>query len=288
MRYPVEQNRERIDLYRDRPLSEGYPGLQRSGVNFFKESTTSRYTDSTKEHGRIDKLLGYLGKLINLKIGAKTVLVIGCGPTPITIKYLIEHGYDAVGAEILPEYVNAASEFLQDRTRVYQARAESLPFAGNSKRIILMESLLEHVDSPTMCLSEAYRVLEPGGVLFITTTNKLSYTQGEYRVWFYNWLPALVKECYIFQSLHYSPSLANYSPLPAVHWFSYNELCVLGRQVGFGQFYSTIDLVDGTIPQHKKSFLRKWFLEKGRYNPWFRALALTQLGGDIFMLKRPL
>lgn len=275
------------DLYKDRPLSEGYPGLRNLGVDYFKKSQGLRYAHNSSEQQRmVLQLIGHLERLINLKAGARTVLVLGCGPEPYTVKTLLDHGYDAVGAEVLAEYVDAASEFLEDRTRVYQARAESLPFESNSKRIVLMESLLEHVDSPAMCLSEAYRVLAPGGVLFVTTTNKLSYTQGEYRVRFFNWLPALVQECYVFQHLHFRPNLANYSPLPAVHWFTYSKLCALGRDVGFGQFYSFIDLLDRENPRHEKSLFRRWFLKKGRYNPWFRALALTHLGGTIFMLKR--
>ena len=90
------------------------------------------------------------------------------------------------------------------------------------------------------------RVLVPGGIVFVQTTNRLRISltgaNGEYNVRYYNWLPRLVKESYVFLHLHYRPSLANYTERPAVHWFSYTDLCALGREVGFAQFYSPLDL----------------------------------------------
>ena len=48
----------------------------------------------------------------------------------------------------------------------------------------------------------------------------------------------------MFQMLHYEPQLANYNARPAVHWFSFPDLCRLGREAGFAQFYSPLDLID--------------------------------------------
>ena len=156
-----------------------------------------------------------------------------------------------------------------------------------------MESLLEHVDSPVIVLSEAFRVLEPGGVLYISTTNRLWLDQREYRVPFFQWFPDLVKESYVFKHLHYNPRLANYFPRPAVHWFTYAGLCKIGRSAGFALFYSPLDLIDADFPwlKKKRSITRmifKYILKPqvlGNH-PWLRSLALKQAGGHIFMLKR--
>jgi hypothetical protein len=95
-----------------------------------------------------------------------------------------------------------------------------------------------------------------------------------------------VKESYIFYHLHYQPSLANYSPRPAVHWFSYADLCALGRQAGFAQFYSPTDLLNLDKGDARPTW-RKRILDALRRNPWLRAANLTQIGGDIYMWKRP-
>ena len=66
-----------------------------------------------------------------------------------------------------------------------------------------------------------------------------------------------------------------------------DELCAAGRAVGFATFYSMLDLVPAASPWVKQSGVRRWMLGSVRRSPWLRALALTQAGGSIFMVKRP-
>jgi hypothetical protein len=141
-------------------------------------------------------------------------------------------------------------------------------------------------------LEEAERVLVAGGVAYISTTNRhrLGRADAEFNVRFFPWLPNTVKESYVFRHLHFDPSLANYTERPAVHWFTFAELCRAGREAGFSQFYSHLDLKtpvssnfsgSGYVRQLKASALIRV-----QRNPWLRALALTQRGGTIFMIKR--
>jgi hypothetical protein len=95
-----------------------------------------------------------------------------------------------------------------------------------------------------------------------------------------------VKEGYVFQHLHYRPELANFSSRPAVHWLSFADLCSRGRDAGFSQFYSPLDLMRIEDQIIQRSALRKFVLPRIQSNPWLRALALTQVGGSIFMMKR--
>jgi len=127
------------------------------------------------------------------------------------------------------------------------------------------------------------------------TTNRqrisLTGENGEYNVPFFHWLPRSVQESFVFLHLHYRPSLANYTQRPAVHWFSYADLCALGRQAGFAQFYSPLDLrrrsdVPLTANPVKRLLLQSRLLEAIQRSAWLRALALTQLGSNIVMLKR--
>ena len=272
------------NLYDGRYLSEGYPDLEKIGVEYFK---FHQGVDT-----RVSEIMACISRLINISSGLNTVCVIGCGPNPNSVKELLEKGFDTVGIEPVPGSAEAASRFLGDRSRIIICSAEKLLLKNNSQRIVILESVLEHVDSPLKSLSEAYRVLAAGGVLYIYTTNKyrisLNGRNDEFNVKFYNWLPNIIKESYVFKHLHYDPKLANYTPRPAVHWFSYAELCNLGRSVGFSQFYSLIDLLNTDSETIRKSALRKFLLNKVRYNPWLRSLSLIQYGSSIFMLKRNL
>jgi ubiquinone/menaquinone biosynthesis C-methylase UbiE len=199
-------------------------------------------------------------------------------------------GHHAVGVEPVTSFVEAAREYLGDASAVLQGTAERIPLDDESQHLVFLESVMEHVDSPTQSLQEAHRVLAAGGIAYVVTTNRFLFRptgkNGEFNARFYNWYPRLVKECYVFHHLHYKPSLANYTERPAVHWYSYSDLCRLGREVGFGQFYSILDLVRPEDAAIAKSRFRRLVLRQLQRFPWLRALALTQLGGTVVMLKR--
>ena len=231
----------------------------------------------------------YLSRLVGMD-DVKNVLVLGCGPHPQTAKIFAETGANVSAVEPVEQFVALARDYLEAKVNVMQGAAESIPLSTNSQQIVVFEAVLEHVDSIPLSLAEIYRVLAPGGVLYLTTTNRHRFSwkgkNGEYRTPFFNWFPSLVKEGYVFQHLHYRPELANYSSRPAVHWLTYSELCARGRDAGFAQFYSPVDLMRVDDRIIKKSGLRRFVLPLIQKNPWLRAFALTQIGGTIFMLKR--
>lgn len=271
-------------LYSERRLAQGYPGLSKLAFDRFS-AVLEEYGDESR---KINTLLARLDKLLDLN-EMRSVVVVGCGPKPQTIKLLSERGFHVVGVEPVSTFVESARAYVGSREGIIEGAAEAIPLPDNSQHIVFCDSVLEHVVSPSKSLDEMFRVLVPGGIAVVTTTNKFRISpaghNGEYRVRFFNWLPSLVKECFVFQHLHYDPSLANYSELPAVHWFSYSSLCGLGRQAGFSRFYSPLDLMDPAEPAIRKSRFKKWLLNRVKVNPWLRALALTQRGDTIIMLK---
>ena len=273
------------DYFRDRKLVDGYPELESISTEWFTESLTEDASQAEK----IQKVLSYLGRLVDLE-SSKRIVVVGCGPHPEATRILCELGYEVVAVEPVPGYVTAARDYLEGAADVRLGSAEALPLDDASQDIVFLESVMEHVDSPIASLREAFRVLAPGGIAFVVTTNRLRFSptgeNGEFNVPFYNWLPLLVKEGYIFQHLHFRPHLANFTPRPAVHWFTYSRLCELGRAAGFAQFYSHIDLM-GTDGLHDLGRLKRGLLRAVQSSPWVRALALTQVGGLVMMWKRP-
>lgn len=277
------------DVYAARKLAEGYPNLGALAHEHFVGTQSARADDEP----RVDRLLRLMGRLIYLEPGQR-VCVIGCGPVPQIMGVLSDRGFDVSGVEPVVSFVNEANAYL-GRDAVLVGAAECIPLPTASQHVVFFENVLEHVESPVRSLEEIYRVLMPGGIVLLTTTNRqrisLSGDNGEYNVRFFNWLPRLVQESFVFSHLHYRPSLANYTERPAVHWFSYADLCALGRHAGFAQFYSLLDLRRRTDVPLSGSFLKRWLLgspvlETMQRSPWLRSLALTQIGADIIMLKR--
>ncbi len=274
-------------IYKDRFLSEGYPNLEAMVVEHKRKRLKQK--NLKKVNTRILNNIHRIERLVDLSEGLKTVAVVGCGPNPLDMKLLLKLGYDVIGVEPLARSVSAAAEFLGDSRVIIKGSAESLQLPDLSQRIIIMNQVLEHVDSPIISLAECFRVLTPDGVLYVSTTNKYHFSisghNWEFRRRFYNWYPAVVKECYVFQHLHYNPKLANFSPRPAVHWYSYSELCKLGRNVGFAKFYSLFDLSEVNDPWIKNSLIRRRLLGFVKSNACLKAIALFQVS-TIYMYKR--
>lgn len=235
----------------------------------------------------VDDILTYIGRAVDISTSKKHAVVVGCGPLPYSVKRFGELGWVCVGIEPIRSMVLRAREYVGQPEAIMEGSAESLPLQDESQTLVIMQSVMEHVDSPSRALNEAFRVLQPGGVLYIHTTNRLAIKNGEYTLPLFQWLPKLVKEAYIHQHLHFNPSLARFTSRPAVHWFCYADLCELGRMAGFYRFYSKLDLMKSTDPIFQRSLWRKIAIDHVRYNPWLRSIALTQLAGSsIFMLKR--
>lgn len=271
------------DLYANRPLAEQYPDLERLGA----EHHAAHHEEQPLYTAGV---LQCLPRLVRLGAKPWRAAVVGCGPKPRALLETVRSGYDAIGIEPVAQNVEEARTFAGDAASVVQGSAESMPLPDASQDLVLMESVLEHVDSPLRSLMEMHRVLRPGGVLYIYTTNRLKFSwrgfNGEYNVPFLNWFPAGVREAYVFHQQHYAPQLANFNARPAFHWFTYTELCRLGRYAGFAAFYSLLDVVEPENDLVRGRRLRRALIPMVRRRPWLRTLVLTQAGGAIFMVKR--
>jgi len=270
-------------LYTNRPMSEGHPELNTEHLI----GETSKMLEARGEIARVQKQVTYIKRLVGLGNRAN-VLVLGCGPQPQIIKILTEMNFDVTGVEPVSRWLQSARESVGDPDRVLHGSAERIPLPAESQDVVFFESVLEHVDSAIDALRGIFRVLRPNGVALISTTNRHDLRpNAEYRVPLYQWLPAAVKEGYVHAHLHFRPELANYTPCPAVHWFSYVDLCRLGREAGFSRFYSLLDVVRPDDASIAGSWFRRRVLPMVQRSPWLRAVALAIIGGTIFMVKRP-
>jgi len=102
----------------------------------------------------------------------KTVLDIGCGGGGKTCYYATFNPEQIIGIDIVPHYAEEANDFarqkgLADVARFLTADSAELPFADNTFDTIIMNDAMEHVDRPEQTLQECFRVLKPGGHLYI-------------------------------------------------------------------------------------------------------------------------
>lgn len=74
-----------------------------------------------------------------------------------------------------PIYVDCFKAFGADPCRAdYYGHACSLPFHSNSLDYVISSHVLEHVANPVAALGEWYRVLRPGGIIYLVVPNRLT------------------------------------------------------------------------------------------------------------------
>jgi 2-polyprenyl-6-hydroxyphenyl methylase/3-demethylubiquinone-9 3-methyltransferase len=122
--------------------------------------------------------------------------------------------------------------------------ATELPWPDESMDVCLAPELLEHVVDWKKCLQEAARILRPGGVLALSTTNKLCPIQHEFNLPAYSWYPASIKRYIENLAVTTRPGLANFATYPAVNWFTFYSLreFLSGRELVCFDRFDVIDV----------------------------------------------
>ncbi len=161
--------------------------------------------------------------------------------------------------------------------------ATSLPYADLSADVVLIPELLEHVVQWERCLTEAVRVLRPGGVLYLSTTNWLCPWQQEFTLPGYAWYPAPLKRWCERKAVTTHPQWANHARYPAVNWFSYYRLARWFDARGL----STLDRFDMLARQPLSSTARGMIAAVRALAP-IRLLAHAASEGTTVWAVRPM
>lgn len=185
--------------------------------------------------------------LLGLGRGAERleVLDIGCN-AGAQARFWLEMGHGYCGIDVNAPLIELARQRAHEAgllARFEVGSATELPFADGSFDVCIMPELLEHVAAWRECLDEATRVLRPGGVLYLSTTNWLCPIQQEFNLPLYSWYPPFLKRYYEQRAMTDRPELANYAKYPAVNWFSPYSLKAYLEPRGF-VCLDRFDLID--------------------------------------------
>lgn len=71
---------------------------------------------------------------------------------------------------------HAASKYGQHHTHFLQADLTNIPLASNSVDAIVNSQVIEHLPDQPAFMEECYRVLRPGGELYVATPNRITFT----------------------------------------------------------------------------------------------------------------
>lgn len=188
-----------------------------------------------------------------------TIVDLGCGAGSASLLWG-EAGHRAIGIDVSEKLVRLAMQRADDTEfdlRFAVASAHQLPLPDACAEICVAPELLEHVPDWESCVREIARVLKPGGLTFISTTNTLCPKQQEFTLPLFSWYPRRLKARYIELAQTTRPELANYASYPAFHWFNFYFLRRYLRDMGFDRFWTRFDLMAKTSGSSKKRIAAK-------------------------------
>ncbi|MFM8330747.1 MAG: class I SAM-dependent methyltransferase [Candidatus Methylumidiphilus sp.] len=173
------------------------------------------------------------------------VIDIGCGAGTQAIVWA-RKGYQVSAVDVSERLIDVAKERAAKVGVAVDFKvgsASRLPFAAESMDICLMPELLEHVPDWLTALEECSKVLKPGGMLFVSTSNALCPVQDEYALPMYSWYPGFIKRICEQKAITTHRHWVKYATYPAVNWFSNPGLSKTLSQMGF-TCYDRFDMMD--------------------------------------------
>lgn len=226
----------------------------RSSKEFFEYYAARHETPALM--ARFEALKGKILAFLATRPGrtAEKVLDVGCGPGTQALIWAVS-GYKVSALDINEPLIERARERASAQGLDVDFRlgsATDLPWPDQSFDLCLVPELLEHVADWRAVLDDAIRVLKPGGLLYVSTTNALCPYQEEFNLPCYSWYPAWLKRRYERLATTTRPEIANHATYPAVNWFTPYGLGRELRERGVVS-YDRFDLLDiGAASSAKK------------------------------------
>lgn len=200
------------------------PNADQRFVDYYAQESASAKTQLRFEGTRRVTLA--LRTELGLSTEGLDVVDVGCGAGSQALLWG-QSGHRVLGVDISAPLIDIARERAAragSSARFVVGSADSLPVPDASVDIALVSELLEHLHDWEPCLNEALRVLRPGGVVYMSTTNRLCPKQQEFNLPFYSWYPRVLKKHCEKLAVTTRSHWVQFASFPAVHWFSFYQL----------------------------------------------------------------
>jgi 2-polyprenyl-3-methyl-5-hydroxy-6-metoxy-1,4-benzoquinol methylase len=226
----------------------------------------------------LENILNNIKRFKPLENGAK-VLEIGVGSGWFQI-YCKQLGLDIEGLEISPQLAEVARSFgnrYNEKLNLKVGNIEETEIGRNKFDVIVAASVFEHVEDWHQGLKKILDALKPGGVFYFDSTNKFSFTSGEYDFPFYGWMP---------NSWRYRLRIARQGEDIMklgidFHQFTYPGLRRYFKQVGFSRVLDFVEFKD--VSRNNLKPWKRWVFQSLKTVRPLKHVALTFAPATIFI-----
>jgi 2-polyprenyl-6-hydroxyphenyl methylase/3-demethylubiquinone-9 3-methyltransferase len=250
--------------------SVGNPPDHSSDERFLAYYAAESLTPRTRE--RFQSIQNLILRIQQHRWAGRTLSIadIGCGAGTQSLLWA-ELGHRVHGLDVNQPLLDLARQRAAQKELEVEfvlGSAVKLPWPDNSMDACISVELLEHVADWRACLREFTRIVRPGGVLYLTTTNKLCPVQQEFTLPAYSWYPSVIKRHCERLATTTKPQWANYAKYPATNWFTFYHLARVLDEHGFDSM-DRFDLIDTSF----RSSTQKALITAIRRIPLMRLVA---------------
>ncbi len=169
-------------------------------------------------------------------LAERHILDIGSGRGSFLID-ATNRGAPIIGLEMNSVYRTLAAERAAAQGVLIEQHAgvaETLPFPDESFDFFNMGEVIEHVESPSAALTEAYRVLRTGGMGYISAPNRFGLIDQHYHLFGINWLPRQFADLIIrLLGKGKTDTGAGRQTLSQMHYYTWSSISRLAVDHGF-------------------------------------------------------
>ena len=157
----------------DGQLREIYSPQYFLGSNSEVDSAEAAHLKGLTADRYLDQIEAYANAHGNLVQGG-SLLEIGCGTGNLLLAAK-RRGHKVAGVEVSESAVRAANEKLGDDC-VHCGEIQDAPLPPQRFDICVLADVIEHTRDPVACLEHVYRLLKPGGILFVAVPSLDSWS----------------------------------------------------------------------------------------------------------------
>ena len=167
-----------------------------------------------------------------IKIDGADVLDLGAGLGTMSEELLLR-GANVIALEPGAAWANIVQRRLERHGkpfRLIRGFGEAIDLPDAAVDLVVSLQVLEHVQDPHKVLSEAWRVLRPGGHFYLICENYLAFKEGHYRVPWFPLLPKSLGAIYL-RAMGRDPRFVR----EAVTCVTYPGILRMCRRIGFAR-----------------------------------------------------